>query len=55
MLSGNPVSSSWNVMHINFRFKYWDYTLAVAGISIIFDLMVLCFSIPVIRHLQFLK
>ena len=39
-------------MDIRFRYNYWDFSLAVAGMSIVFDVVVLCFPVPVIRQLK---
>lgn len=34
------------------RYNYGDFALAVAGMSIIFDVVVLCFPLPVIKNLH---
>ena len=46
----NPPSGSWKGAKLNYNFN--NFTLAVAGMSIVFDVMVLCFPLPVIRTLH---
>ena len=36
----------------SYRYNYGDFAIAVAGMSLVFDVMVLCFPLPVIRNLQ---
>ncbi|KAI2625764.1 hypothetical protein GGR54DRAFT_513330 [Hypoxylon sp. NC1633] len=53
LLAANPIQNAWNPLATTpLRFNYNDFSLAFAGMSIVFDVIVLCFPIPVIRNLQ---
>ncbi|KAI1465651.1 uncharacterized protein F4812DRAFT_105310 [Daldinia caldariorum] len=53
LLAANPIQDAWNPLAINpLRFNYNDFSLAFAGMSVVFDVLVLCFPIPLIRKLQ---
>ncbi|XDG04702.1 hypothetical protein ABKA04_004317 [Annulohypoxylon sp. FPYF3050] len=53
LLAANPIQNAWNpVSTTPLRFNYNDFSLAFAGMSIVFDVVVLCFPIPSIRKLQ---
>ncbi|KAL6873062.1 hypothetical protein J3F83DRAFT_760086 [Trichoderma novae-zelandiae] len=53
LLAANPIQDAWNPLSTKpLRFNYNDFSLAFAGMSIVFDVIVLCFPIPVIRKLQ---
>lgn len=46
----SPISKAWKGGQLNYNFS--AFTLAVAGMSIVFDLLVLCFPLPMIRNLK---
>jgi len=46
----SPISKAWKGGQLNYNFA--AFSLAVAGMSIVFDVMVLCFPLPVIRTLR---
>ncbi|KAJ8111240.1 hypothetical protein ONZ43_g5669 [Nemania bipapillata] len=53
LLAANPIQDVWNPMSKTpLRFNYSDFSLAFAGMSLVFDVIVLCFPIPVIRGMQ---
>ncbi|KAL7912261.1 hypothetical protein GGI35DRAFT_310550 [Trichoderma velutinum] len=53
LLAANPIQDAWNPLAVNpLRFNYNQFSLAFAGMSIVFDVIVLLFPIPVIRKLQ---
>ncbi|KAF2967057.1 hypothetical protein GQX73_g6513 [Xylaria multiplex] len=53
LLAANPVQNAWNPLATTpLRFNYNDFSLAFAGMSLVFDVIVLCFPIPVIRNMQ---
>ncbi|PTB66984.1 hypothetical protein BBK36DRAFT_160704 [Trichoderma citrinoviride] len=53
LLAANPIDAAWNPLAVNpLRYNYNDFSLAFAGMSIVFDVIVLLFPIPVIRKLQ---
>ncbi|KAL7917298.1 hypothetical protein ACQKWADRAFT_45738 [Trichoderma austrokoningii] len=53
LLAANPIQDAWNPLAVNpLRFDYNQFSLAFAGMSIVFDVIVLFFPIPVIRKLQ---
>ena len=52
LFAGNPISGAFNPLAPHLAYNYQDFALAVAGTSIVFDVMVLCFPLPVIKSLQ---
>lgn len=52
IFAGDPVQSVWNPLEPKLRYDYAAFGLAVAGMSIVFDVIVLCFPLPIIRSLQ---
>ncbi|PYH91564.1 hypothetical protein BO71DRAFT_486146 [Aspergillus ellipticus CBS 707.79] len=53
LLCANPISAAWDPFAIDpLRFDYNAFSEAFAGMSMVFDLLVLCFPIPVIHKLQ---
>ena len=53
LLCANPITDAWNPLAKNpLRYDYNAYSLAFAGMSIGFDVIVLCFPLPVISKLQ---
>ncbi|PHH92135.1 hypothetical protein CDD83_8808 [Cordyceps sp. RAO-2017] len=53
LLAANPIENAWNPLATTpLRFNYGAWSLAFAGMSIVFDVIVLCFPFPVIRKLQ---
>ncbi|KAF3063603.1 hypothetical protein GL218_01428 [Daldinia childiae] len=53
LLAANPIQNVWNPLATTpLRFDYNGFSLAFAGMSIVFDVVVLCFPIPVIHKLQ---
>ncbi|KAL5405481.1 hypothetical protein PMIN06_003748 [Paraphaeosphaeria minitans] len=52
-LIGDPIDSSWkNAALAKHRFDFNAWYLAFCGLSIVFDIAILCFPIPVIRTLK---
>ncbi|KAK6811102.1 hypothetical protein RU639_012903 [Aspergillus parasiticus] len=52
-VAGNPVTAAFNPLAVNpLRYNYNHFTIAVTGMSMCFDLIVLCFPIPVIHRLM---
>lgn len=49
-LVADPISGAWEGGNLKYDFN--AFSLAVAGMSIMFDLMVLCFPLPMIRSLK---
>ncbi|GAP88719.1 putative integral membrane protein [Rosellinia necatrix] len=53
LLAANPIQNAWNPLSKTpLRFNYNDFSLAFAGMSLVFDVIVLLFPIPVIRRMQ---
>lgn len=53
LLATNPIQNAWNPLAgPTLRFNYSAWSLAFAGMSIAFDVLVLCFPFPVVRTLQ---
>lgn len=53
LLAANPIQNAWNPLATTpLRFNYNAWSLAFAGMSIVFDVVVLCFPFPVIFKLQ---
>ena len=52
IFAADPVSSVWNPLAPKLRYDYSAFALAVAGMSMVFDVIVLCFPLQPIRHLQ---
>ncbi|KAL9101691.1 MAG: hypothetical protein Q9163_003077 [Psora crenata] len=52
IFAGDPISSVWNPLAPHLRYNYNAFLLAVAGMSIIFDVMVLCFPLPMIKGMH---
>ncbi|KAI1170443.1 hypothetical protein F4777DRAFT_583897 [Nemania sp. FL0916] len=53
LLAASPIEDAWNPLAVApLRFNYNDFSLAFAGMSIVFDVIVLLFPIPAIRKLQ---
>ncbi|KAL7928810.1 hypothetical protein V8C35DRAFT_317106 [Trichoderma chlorosporum] len=53
LLAANPIQAAWDPLATNpLRYNYNQFSLAFAGMSLVFDVIVLCFPIPVIRKLQ---
>ncbi|KAL2038434.1 hypothetical protein N7G274_008773 [Stereocaulon virgatum] len=52
IFAGDPVQSVWNPLVPKLRYNYAAFGLAVAGMSIVFDVIVLCFPLPVIKNLH---
>ncbi|KAK1138445.1 hypothetical protein N8T08_002501 [Aspergillus melleus] len=53
VLAADPITAVWNPMATNpLRYDYNTYSIAFAAMSMIFDVIVLCFPIPVIYKLQ---
>jgi len=50
LLCSNPISGAWRGGKL--RYDFGAFSLAVAGMSIVFDVIVLCFPLPVIRTLK---
>ena len=50
----SPVSAAWNPLAppSDLKINYGSFALAVAGMSIGFDVVILCFPLPVIRSLH---
>lgn len=51
LLAGKPVSAVWKPVP-SMRYDYGSFGLANAGMGIAFDVVVLCFPLPVIKNLQ---
>ncbi|KAH8429149.1 uncharacterized protein LDX57_006819 [Aspergillus melleus] len=53
VLTADPITAAWNPMASNpLRYDYNTYSIAFAAMSMTFDVIVLCFPIPVIYKLQ---
>jgi len=50
LLCSNPILGAWRGGKL--RYDFGAFSLAVAGMSIVFDVIVLCFPLPVIRTLK---
>lgn len=51
ILAGKPISGAWKPVP-SMRYDYGSFGLANAGMGIVFDVVVLCFPLPVIKSLQ---
>ncbi|KAJ5636927.1 uncharacterized protein N7484_010240 [Penicillium longicatenatum] len=52
LLAGNPVTAAFNPLAINpLRYNYNNFSIAFTGMSIGFDVIVLCFPLPVVHRL----
>ncbi|KAF7531226.1 hypothetical protein G7054_g9083 [Neopestalotiopsis clavispora] len=53
LLAADPIQNAWNPLATApLRFNYNAWSLAFAGMSIVFDVIVLCFPVLVIHNLQ---
>ncbi|PLB51304.1 hypothetical protein P170DRAFT_407100 [Aspergillus steynii IBT 23096] len=53
LLTADPITAAWNPMAKDpLRYDYNTYSIAFAAMSMVFDIIVLCFPIPVIYKLQ---
>lgn len=52
LLVGDPINSMWRSQGPKLRYNYPAYDRAYAIMSLIFDVLVLCFPLPVIRSLK---
>lgn len=52
IFAANPISGAWNPLKPSLQINYGDFAIAVAGMSLVFDVMVLCFPLPVIKNLH---
>ncbi|KUI67227.1 hypothetical protein VM1G_02944 [Cytospora mali] len=53
LLAANPIQNAWNPLATTpLRFNYNAWSLAFAGMSMVFDVIVLCFPLPIIYKLQ---
>ncbi|KAJ5722100.1 hypothetical protein N7488_000135 [Penicillium malachiteum] len=52
VLAGDPVTAAFNPLAVNpLRYNYDNFSIAFAGMSMCFDVIVLCFPLPVIHRL----
>ena len=52
LFMASPITDAWNVKVDHFVIDYKPFYLAVAGMSLVFDFLVLCFPLPVISTLK---
>jgi len=52
LFMASPITDAWNVTVNHYTINYDDFYLAVAGMSLVFDVITLLFPLPVISRLQ---
>ncbi|KAJ5938241.1 hypothetical protein N7454_004583 [Penicillium verhagenii] len=53
LLCADPITAAWDPFAKNpLRYNYNAFSVAFAAMSLVFDVLVLCFPIPVIHHLM---
>ena len=52
LFMATPITDAWNVTADHYNIDFYSFYLAVAGMSLCFDVIVLCFPLPAILRLQ---
>jgi hypothetical protein len=48
----DPIEASWNAAKAKHRYNFNAWYISYTGLSILFDIIILCYPIPMVKHLK---
>jgi hypothetical protein len=52
VLATEPIDASWDAKRAKHRYNFNAWYITYSGLSILWDVVILCFPLPVVKHLN---